>query len=121
MNAYQPVTETRNRTVLLIFTDDSRSDSGRTLDHELRARIPDARVYYIDPRDAAGVTQPVLSAVQESQAVIAAVYESPVPGKVVRAPDGAAINSIAVQDSSATLLKQVLQSAAEKTSRCGYG
>ncbi len=114
-NSYQPVAETGNRTVLLIFTDDSRSDSGRTLDHELRARIPDARVYYIDPRDAAGVTQRVLSAVQESQAVIAAVYESPVPGKVVRAPDGAAINSIVVQDSSATLLKQVLQTAAEKT------
>ena len=105
----------RNRTVLLIFTDDSRSDSGRTLDHELRARIPDARVYYIDPRDAAGVTQPVMDAVQEAQAVIAAVYEFPVPGKVVRAPDGAAVNSIGVQDSSATLLKQVLRSAAEKT------
>src|SRR5664280_219108 len=59
-NSYQPVAETRNNTVLLIFTDDSRSDSGRTLDHELRARIPDARVYYIDPRDAAGMTQPCL-------------------------------------------------------------
>ena len=88
-NSYQPLAETRNRTLLLIFTDDSRSDSGRTMDHELRARIPDARVYYIDPRDAAGMTQPVLAAVQESQVVIAAVYEFPVPGRVVRAQDGA--------------------------------
>ncbi len=114
-NSYQPLAETRNQTVLLIFTDDSRSDSGRTLDHDLRARIPDARVYYIDPRDAAGMTQPVLSAVQESQVVIAAVFEFPVPGKVVRAQDGAAVNAIAVQESSATLLQQVLQNAAEKT------
>jgi beta-N-acetylhexosaminidase len=114
-NSYQPLAETRNKTVLLIFTDDSRSDSGRTLDHDLRARIPDARVYYIDPRDAAGMTQPVLSAVQESQVVIAAVFEFPVPGKVVRAQDGAAVNAIAVQESSAILLQQVLQSAAEKT------
>ena len=114
-NPYQPVAQAGNNTVLLIFTDDSRSDSGRTLDHELRTRIPDARVYYIDPRVAAGMTQPVLAAVQESQVVIAAVFEFPVAGRVVRAPDGAAVNAIAVQESSATLLRQVLQSAAEKT------
>ena len=114
-NPYQPIAETRNSTVLLIFTDDSRSDSGRTLDHELRARIPDARVYYVDPRDAAGMTQPVLAAVQESQVVIAAVYEFPVPGKVVRAQNGTVVNAIAVQESSVTLLQQVLGSAAEKT------
>jgi beta-N-acetylhexosaminidase len=114
-NPYQPVAETRNSTVLLIFTDDSRSDSGRALEHELRARIPDARVYYIDPRDAAGMTQAVLAAVQESQVVIAAVYEFPVAGRVVRTQEGAAVNAIAVQESSATLLQQVLRSAAEKT------
>ncbi len=121
LNSYQPVAETGNRTVLLIFTDDSRSDSGRTLDHELRARIPDARVYYIDPRDAAGMTQPVLAAVQESQVVIAAVYESPVPGKVVRAPDGAAINSIA----RAGLVRDIAEAGFAKRggedNRCGRG
>jgi beta-N-acetylhexosaminidase len=34
---------------------------------------------------------------------------------VVRAQNGAAINAIAVQESSATLLRRVLRSAAEKT------
>ncbi len=120
-NPYQPLSVARNNTVLLIFTDDSRSDSGRTLDHELRARIPDARVYYIDPRVAAGMTQPVLAAVQESQVVIAAVFEFPVAGRVVRAQDGVAVNAIAVQESSATLLWQVLRSAAEKTIVVGVG
>ncbi|MFZ0913314.1 MAG: glycoside hydrolase family 3 N-terminal domain-containing protein [Candidatus Korobacteraceae bacterium] len=114
-NPYQPVAETRNNTVLLIFADDSRSDSGRTLDHELRARIPDAQVYYVDPRVAAGMAPPVLAAVQESQVVVAAVYEFPVAGRVVRTQDGAAVNAIAVQESSAALLRQVLRSAAEKT------
>jgi beta-N-acetylhexosaminidase len=114
-NPYQPVAETRNSIVLLIFTDDSRSDSGRTLDHEVRARIPDARVYYVDPRDAAGITQAVLAAVQEAQAVIAAVYEFPVAGRVVRTPEGVAVNAVGVQESSATLLQQVLQGAVEKT------
>ena len=114
-NPYQPVAETRNNTVLLIFADDSRSDSGRTLDHELRARIPDARVYYVDPRVATGMAPPVLAAVQESQVVVAAVYEFPVAGRVVRTQEGAAVNAIAMQESSATLLRQVLRSAAEKT------
>ena len=114
-NPYQPVAEARNNTVLLIFADDSRSDSGRMLEHEVRVRIPDARVYYIDSRVAAGMTQPVLAAVQESQVVIAAVYEFPVAGRVVRTQDGAAVNAIAVQESSAALLRQVLRSAAEKT------
>jgi len=114
-NPYQPVAETRNNTVLLIFTDDSRSDSGRTLDHELRARIPDAQVYYVDPRVATGMAPPVLAAVQESQVVVAAVYEFPVAGRVVRTQEGAAVNAIAMQESSATLLRQVLRSAAEKT------
>ena len=114
-NPYQPVGETRNNTVLLIFTDDSRSDAGRTLDHEFRTRIPDARVYYIDPRVAAGMTQPVLAAVKESQAVIAAVFEFPVPGRIVRADNGAAANAIVVQESSAMLLQQVLRNGAEKT------
>jgi beta-N-acetylhexosaminidase len=114
-NPYQPVAVTRNHTVLLIFTDDSRSDSGRALDRELRARIPDSRVYYIDPRVAAGMTQAVLAAVQESQVVIAAVFEFPVAGRVVRAQDGAAVNAIAVQESSAALLRQVLGRAVEKT------
>jgi beta-N-acetylhexosaminidase len=84
------------------------------LDHEVRARIPDARVYYIDPRDAAGMAQPVMASVQESQVVIAAVYEFPVAGRVVRTQEGAAVNAIAVQGSSAALLQQVLRSAAEK-------
>ncbi|MFI5115992.1 MAG: glycoside hydrolase family 3 N-terminal domain-containing protein [Terriglobales bacterium] len=114
-NPYQPVAEARNNTVLLIFTDDSRSDSGRMLEHEIRVRIPDARVYYIDPRVAAGMTPPVLAAVQQSQVVVAAVYEFPVAGRVVRTQEGAAVNAIALQESSATLLRQILRSAAEKT------
>ncbi len=37
------------------------------MDHELRLRVPDARVFYIDSRDAAGMAQTVMAAVQEAQ------------------------------------------------------
>ena len=105
-NAYQLVAENHNRELVLIFTDDSRSDWGRLLDQQVRMRIPDAHVMYIDPRDAAGLKQPVMDAVQEAEAVIAAVYEVPVPGK--------AANAAMMQGASASLLHDVLGIAANK-------
>ena len=114
-NAYQSVAEVRNRTVVLIVVDDSHSDSGRTLDHQLRLRIPDANVIYIDPRTAAGLTQPVMDAVQQADKVIAAVFASPVAGKVARDKSGAVTNAVALQESIAALLQNVLRTAANKT------
>lgn len=113
-SAYQSAEDTHGRVLLLIFSDDSRSDSGRLLDEQVRQRVPDARVLYIDVRDAAGMTPSVLAAVDKADKIIAALYEVPVSGKVVRgvAGDG---NSVALQGSSAALLQTVLQAAAAKT------
>jgi len=61
-NAYQPAAETHNRTLVLIFADDNRSDWGRLLDQKVRMRIPDAHAMYIEPRDAGGLKQPVRDA-----------------------------------------------------------
>ena len=114
-NPYQPVAETHNRVVVLVFTDDSRSPSGRLLEQQVRLRIPDANVFYIDPRTAVGLIQPVLDAAQQAQAVIAAIYVAPVAGKVVRDRNGAVISAVALPDTAATLLQSVLRSAAGTT------
>jgi beta-N-acetylhexosaminidase len=106
-NPYQPLAETQDRTLVLIFTDDSRSDWGRLLNQQVRLRIPDAHVIYIDPRDAAGLAQPVMDAVEKAQAVIAAVYAVPVAGKLA--------NTAGLQDAPAGLLHDVLRTAAGKT------
>ena len=106
-DAYQPLAETRNRTVLLIFTNDSRSEWGRLVEEQVRARIPDTHVMYIDSRNAAAMTPQVLDAVQQAETVMAAVYVIPTPGKLA--------NATTVQDASATLLGEVLQKAAAKT------
>ena len=106
-NPYQPVAEAQDRTLVLIFTDDSRSDWGRLLDEQVRLRIPDAHVVYIDPRDAAGLAQPVMDAVEKAQAVIAAVYAVPIAGKIA--------NTASLQDASSGLLHDVLRTAAGKT------
>jgi beta-N-acetylhexosaminidase len=105
--------ETHNNTLAVLFSDDVRTDSGRAFGREFRSRIPDARVIYVDPRMAAGMSEEVLKAVDEAQTVIAAVYVIPTAGKVG--------NSVAMADATGTLLQQVLDHAAEKTAVVAMG
>jgi beta-N-acetylhexosaminidase len=97
----------------VLFSDDMRTESGRAFGREFRIRIPDARVIYVDPRVAAGMSDEVLKAVDEAQTVVAAVYVIPVAGKVG--------NSVAMADASGALLQQVLDHAAEKTTVVAMG
>ena len=69
---------------------------------------------YVDVRNATGVAASVLNAVEKADRVVVAVYEVPVAGKVV-AETPRSGNSVEVPSSSAALLRQVLQSAANKT------
>jgi beta-N-acetylhexosaminidase len=105
--------ETHNQVVAVLFSDDVRTDSGRAFGREFRARIPDARVIYVDPRSAAGMSDEVLKAVGEAQTVVAAVYVIPTAGKVG--------NSVGMADATGTLLQQVLDRAAEKTAVVAMG
>jgi beta-N-acetylhexosaminidase len=105
--------ETHNQVVAVLFSDDVRTDSGRAFGREFRTRIPDARVLYVDPRIAAGMSDEVLKAVDEAQTVVAAVYVIPTAGKVG--------NSVAMADATGTLLQQLLDHAAEKTAIVAMG
>jgi len=104
---YTTVEETHNQVVGVIFSDDVRTESGRVFGREFRARIPDARVIYVDPRIAAGESEDVLKAVDEAQTVVTAVYVIPSAGKIG--------NSMAMADATGSLLQQVLDRAAAKT------
>jgi beta-N-acetylhexosaminidase len=105
--------ETHNQVVAVLFSDDVRTDSGRAFGREFRTRIPDARVLYVDPRIAAGMSDEVLKAVDEAHTVVAAVYVIPTAGKVG--------NSVAMADATGTLLQQLLDHAAEKTAIVAMG
>ena len=111
---YMTTEETHNRVVAVVFSDDVRGDSGRTLGRQIRARVPDANVLYVDPRVAAGMSDEVLKAVAEAQVVIAAVYVIPTAGKVASAQGGLK-NSVSLADATGTLLNEVLLRSAEKT------
>ncbi|MGB7603690.1 MAG: glycoside hydrolase family 3 N-terminal domain-containing protein [Candidatus Sulfotelmatobacter sp.] len=110
---YTTQEETHNQVVTVLFSDDVRADSGRAFAREFRARIPDARVIYVDPRIAAGMSDEVLKAVDAAQTVVAAVYVVPTAGKIG--------NSVALTDASGALLQQLLDHAAAKTAVVAMG
>jgi beta-N-acetylhexosaminidase len=110
---YMTKEETHNQVLAILFSDDVRTDSGRAFGREFRVRIPDARVIYVDPRFAGGMTDEVLKAVDEAQTVVVAVYLIPTAGKVG--------NSVGMADASGALLQQLLDHAAEKTAVVAMG
>jgi beta-N-acetylhexosaminidase len=110
---YTTQEETHNQVVAVVFSEDVRTDSGRAFAREFRTRVPDARVVYVDPRIAAGMSDEVLKAVDEAKTVVAAVYVVPTAGKVG--------NSMAMADATGVLLQQVLEHAAQKTAVLAMG
>ena len=116
---YQSVTEVSNRLVAVIFVDDLRADSGRMLEHQILARVPDARVIYVDARSAAGMKPSVVEAVEAAEHVIAAVYLVPTAGKAMRAAAGLKNqdlkNTVSMDAASASLLTAILDRAAQRT------
>jgi beta-N-acetylhexosaminidase len=111
---YQRGEEVRDSTIAVVFSDDMRTESGRTLEHQLRERVADAHVIYVDPRVATAMADDVLKAVDNARAVIAAVYEVPTAGKVMNDANGLT-NSVGLSDASGALLQKVLDHAAERT------
>jgi beta-N-acetylhexosaminidase len=110
---YTTKEETHNQVVAVLFSDDVRTEAGHAFAVEIRARIPDAHVIYVDPRIAAGLSDEVLKAVAEAKAVVTAVYVVPSAGKMG--------NSVAMADATGALLQQVLDRAAEKTAVVAMG
>lgn len=104
---YTTQEKTRGEVVAVVFSDDMRTDSGRAFSRELNRRVPDARLIYVDPRVAEGMTGEVLKAVDDAKTVIAAVYVIPTAGKMA--------NSVAMADATGRLLQQMLEHGAEKT------
>ena len=104
---------THNQVLAVLFSDDVRTESGRAFSREFLARIPDARVMFVDPRFAAGMSDEILKAVDEAQTVIAAVYVVPSAGKMG--------NTVGMADATGVLLQQMLDHAAGKTAVVAMG
>jgi beta-N-acetylhexosaminidase len=112
---YQSLTEVSNRLVVVICSEDLRTDSGRMLERQIRSRVPDARVIYVDLRSAAGMQAAVVEAVDAAEKVIVAVYVVPTAGNAMRAADGGLTNTVAMDDATGSLLNAILDQAASRT------
>ncbi len=119
--AYGTVQQEGSKFLCIIFTDDVRSDNGRQLQRELRARIPDAKIIFVDPRIAAGSMAEIQSVLSSAENVLAAIYLIPVPGRAVRKEGSTAVNTISVPDATAALLQLVLEARREKTVVVSFG
>jgi beta-N-acetylhexosaminidase len=111
---YQEMAEVRNRLVVVIFLDDVRLEAGRVFERQIKARVPDANVIYTDSALAGALREKVLDITRAAGTVVAAVYASPMAGKMVNA-NGKVQNSVSLAGDSAKLFRALLDAAPSKT------
>jgi beta-N-acetylhexosaminidase len=109
--AYQPM-QTQNRLLAVVFSDDVRGETGRVFEKQLRARVPDANIIFVDPKIAPGMAPLVLQAMRDATTIIAAVSVVPGAGRVIQ---GAATGSADLAGDQASLLRTLLAQAADRT------
>jgi beta-N-acetylhexosaminidase len=106
--------------VLVILCDHLRAEDGHVLEREVRERIPDASVIYVDTRVAAARYESVLRAVAAAPQVIVAVYAVPSAARTRTVARGQK-NTASLPDSTANLLHSILSRAAAKTAVLAMG
>lgn len=105
---------------LIILCDHLRAEDGHVLEREVRERVPDADVIYVDPRVAAARYEGVLSAVDAAPQVIVAVYVVPSWARTRTVALGQK-NTASLPDSTGNLLRSILLRAAAKTAVLAMG
>jgi beta-N-acetylhexosaminidase len=118
---YQRAEEVRNNLVVVVLSEDVRTEAGRVLERQVKARVPDANVMYVDPRIAGAMSDELLKAVDEAKAVVAAVYVVPTAGRIAKADAAGLKNSVGLADGSGALLQNILDHAGQKTAVLAMG
>ena len=114
-NPYTQVPTTANQVVVVIFNDDVRSEMGRAFERQMKLRIPEVRVFNIDATIAGAMTDQVLAAVEQAQKAILPVYAVPTAGRAIRSATGEITNTVSLEESSANLMKRILQAAGPRS------
>lgn len=103
-----------SRVVCVVFTSDIKSDNGRTFASQLRLRVPDARVIYVDESLAGALTPQILEAARTAETVIAVVDTIPTAGGGARFTPNAT-GLVGLPQDGTSLLARVIQQAGAKT------
>ena len=113
-----PGQQTSGSITAVIFTDDARSsEGGRTFVRQLRQRVPDATVLYVDQFNAAYVGPEVMAAVDKAKTVIAIAEAVP----SARRTAGNGSGSAGLNQDGAQILAGIIQSASNKTIVAAFG
>ena len=107
-------------TLLVILCDHLRADDGRVLEEQVRERLPNVEVIYVDPRVAAARKPEVLSAVDRAREIVVAVYVVPSAARTRTVARGQK-NSASLPDSTANLLGNILSRASARTAVLAMG
>jgi beta-N-acetylhexosaminidase len=110
----------RSGVLVLMLCDSVRAEDGRVLEHEIHARMPDAKVVYVDPRVALRKTKAVLDSVDQARAVVVAVYIVPSAARSRKLGRGGKHPS-SLPDSTSALFQKILDRASQKTAVLAMG
>jgi len=110
----------RHPLLVVIFCDNVRADDGRVLESEIKFRMPDANVVYLDPRVAFVQTEGVLRAVEYARKVVVAVYVVPSAARTMTVTRGMK-NAASLPSATAALFSRILARASEKTAVLAMG
>jgi beta-N-acetylhexosaminidase len=106
--------------LVVILCDNVRAEDGRVLEREIRARMSNAKVVYVDPRVAPSRTVGVLKAVDEARAVVVAAYIVPSAARSRKLGRGGK-HPASLPDSTSALFEKILGRAGEKTAVLAMG
>ena len=105
--------------VAVIFTDNARTSEGaRTFARQLRQRVPNATVLYVDEANVSFVSPQVLAAVKDATTVIAVAEAVPSARRTV---GGQGKGSVDLDQNAAQLLADIVKTAANKTVVAAFG
>ncbi len=106
-------------TVAVIFADAARGSEGtRTFVTELRKRVPDATVFYVDGMNSGLVANNVLAAAKNATRVIAVAESVPSPRRTTQ---GHAGGSIGMDMGPSQLLAGIVKDAGDRTVVVAFG
>jgi beta-N-acetylhexosaminidase len=106
--------ELRRGTLAVILCDNVRAEDGRVLEREIRARLPDVRVVYVDPRVAPERSDLVVKSAEQAGKVIVAVYIVPSAARSMKV-GRTSKHPASLPDSTSELLNRILARAADRT------
>jgi beta-N-acetylhexosaminidase len=118
--AHQALAQAHESITLIILCDNVRANEGHVLARQIRDRVRDANVVYVDPRIALAKSDDVLKAVDQSQAVIVAVYVVPSAARAIGTRQGLT-NSLSLPKSNTILLRKILARAVDRTAVLAMG